>query len=444
MRHANEAARRAVHVGAGGLAFLLKYLTFWQAAACALAAVGFNLVLLPRFGGAALFRDGERAAPLRSGILLYPVSVLLLILLFGARMEVAAAGWGIMAAGDAAAAGCGRRFGWRPIPWNAAKTVGGSGACAIAAAAVCWLVLVWMGRGALGSALLAIPTGLFAAFVESLRWRLNDNLTVPLLSALFLRGLLEVDGATLLSAAPRLRGALLVGALVNLLVALLLRRTRTVDRSGALAGFLVGTLTFGFAGWRGYLILIGFFVMGSAATRLGYRRKLASGTAQPQKGARSARHALANCGVAAYLAVLMAAAPSPGIFALAFVCACATAAFDTVSSEIGQAYGGRPFLITTLRRVAVGTDGAVSAVGTAAGAAAALVLGGLAWQAGLVGVESLGIVVAAAFFGSTADSLLGATLEARGLMDNEAVNFSNTLVGVFAGIALARLLPVSM
>jgi len=49
-------------------------------------------------------------------------------------------------------------------------------------------------------------------------------------------------------------------------------------------------------------------------------------------------------------------------------------------------------------------------------------------------------VLAAAFIGSTADSVLGATLESRGLMDNEAVNFSNTLVGSLSGIGLLALL----
>jgi uncharacterized protein (TIGR00297 family) len=140
--------------------------------------------------------------------------------------------------------------------------------------------------------------------------------------------------------------------------------------------------------------------------------------------------------VGVYLAVLAAGAGTPAPFLLAFVCAYATAAFDTVSSEVGQAFGGRPVLITTLRRVPPGTDGAVSFIGTLAGAAAALLVAGLAAALGLLAPERLGIVALAAFVGSTADSVLGATLEARGLMDNEAVNFSNTLIGALAGMGL--------
>ena len=97
----------------------------------------------------------------------------------------------------------------------------------------------------------------------------------------------------------------------------------------------------------------------------------------------------------------------------------------------------RPVLITTLRPVPAGTDGAVSWLGTLAGLVAAWLVCGVAVSTGLIGGERTGIVLAAAFVGSTADSMLGATLEARGLIGNEAVNFSNTLVGALTGITLA-------
>src|SRR4029077_6177331 len=134
--------------------------------------------------------------------------------------------------------------------------------------------------------------------------------------------------------APELRRSFLWGVAWNALLAVLFRRGGTVDRSGMIAGFAVGVLTFTLAGWRGFLVLVTFFVLGSATTRFGLRRKERLGIAQEKKGARSARHALANCGVALYLAFLAACASRPEIFSLAFVCSYATAAFDTVSSEI--------------------------------------------------------------------------------------------------------------
>jgi uncharacterized protein (TIGR00297 family) len=333
----------------------------------------------------------------------------------------------------------GKAFGRRRLPWNPGKSVAGSLACAAAATLACWGGLLWMGRAAGEAALLALATGLFAAIVESLPWRLNDNLTVPLLSALFLCGLEAGQVTRLADVLPGLRSTFLVALIANLVLAAAFRNAGLVDRSGMAAGFAVGLLTWTFAGWRAFAVLLAFFVLGSGTTRLGRRRKERLGVAQEARGARSARHALANCGVAAYLAVLAATDPSPGLWLLALVCAYATAAFDTVSSEIGQAWGGRPVLITTLRPVPIGTNGGITLAGTMSGFAAAALIAALAAALGLLAARAIPAALLAAFIGSTADSYLGATLEKKGLMDNEAVNFSNTLIGALAGIGGALL-----
>lgn len=50
---------------------------------------------------------------------------------------------------------------------------------------------------------------------------------------------------------------------------------------------------------------------------------------------------------------------------------CSKAA-DTVSSEIGKAYGSQAYLVSTFRRVPRGTEGAVSLEGSLAGLAAVI------------------------------------------------------------------------
>ena len=226
-----EAVRRAVHFAMGGLAFLLPCLTPLQAACAAGGAVAFNVLLLPRLGPS-LFRRGELDAPWRSGIVIYPVAVLLLVILFHRRMEIAGAAWAILAAGDSAAGWVGRRWGRRPIPWNRSKTVEGSAAFAIAAFAFSWAVLAWMGRGPVEAALLSGSASMFAAFMESLPWRLDDNLTVPLLGAAFLAGLTRFDLGRFQASVPLLWRSFLLGAVVNLILAVLFHRSGTVDRSG--------------------------------------------------------------------------------------------------------------------------------------------------------------------------------------------------------------------
>ena len=156
-------------------------------------------------------------------------------------------------------------------------------------------------------------------------------------------------------------------------------------------------------------------------------------------GRRSARHALANAGVAVACAMFAATTPYPALFTLAFAAALATAAADTAGTEIGQLLGRRAFLLATLRQVQPGTPGAVSVEGTAAGVLAVAVVASLGVAVGLFGLKAGLVVVAAALAGTVVESLAGPTLERRALLDHDAVNFLNTLVGALGAAALSPL-----
>lgn len=438
-----ELLRKAVHMGVGLCAFLLRWLGPLGGAATAAAGFAFNLWLLPRLGGRHLLREGERARGRSIGVLLYPLAVLILILAFWRRLEVAAAAWGILAFGDGMASVVGMTLGRRKLPWNPAKSWAGTLAYWLFGGAAAAALLPWTAPGRYGWAF-ALACGaaaaLLAAVLESLPQGLDDNLGVPLVTGLFLLGLtLGQEGWPALAGDPEFARRLALGAAVNLALAAAGYAARTVSVSGAVAGFAIGTAIWGFLGWRGYLVLLAFFVLGSAATKLGYRRKAARNLAQEEGGRRGARHAFANCGTALACAAFAATTDYPLVFALAFAGAFATAAADTMGSEIGQLYGRRAFLITSFRRVPPGTDGAVSAEGTAAGIAAAVLLGALGAGLGLYPWAGAAAVAVAAFLGTVIESLAGATLERRGLLDNQAINFLNTLVGALLAAAAAPL-----
>src|SRR6185437_14937149 len=97
-----------VHIGSGLFALLLRILTWWQAAALAAFALVFNAFALPRVGGRRLYRPVDEARGFPLGILLYPLAVLLLVLLFPARLDIVAAAWAILAFGDGFATLIGR------------------------------------------------------------------------------------------------------------------------------------------------------------------------------------------------------------------------------------------------------------------------------------------------------------------------------------------------
>ena len=227
-------------------------------------------------------------------------------------------------------------------------------------------------------------------------------------------------------------GQLLAALIVTVLFTALAYALGMVSRSGALGGFVVGTAIYASLGLRGFAVLALFVVGGSLLTRLGYGRKQSSGTAEARRGRRGAKNALANCGVAVACGLLYALTSSEAL-AAAFVASLGAAFADTAESEVGQLYGRAPRLITTLREVPPGTDGAGSIPGTLAGIAAAALTATLGLALGLIAVPGAALLVAlAAFLGTVADSLLGALAPRVG---NELTNVLCTLVAAALAVA---------
>jgi uncharacterized protein (TIGR00297 family) len=130
----------------------------------------------------------------------------------------------------------------------------------------------------------------------------------------------------------------------------------------------------------------------------------------------------------------------PGRIALiAAIAALSEATADTLSSELGQVLGGEPYLLTTLRRVPLGTDGAISLIGTFAGAAGAAIITGVAAVVFRLTPRESAVAFAGGIVGLFIDSLLGATLERRGWLNNDAVNALSTLAAAL--LAAALLIP---
>lgn len=438
-----EIARKLIHMAVGLGAFAVVYLGPLYSALGVSGLVLFNLFVLPRVGGRRLWRKDESRRGTATGIVLYPLVVLALLLVFWRRPEVAAAVWAVLAFGDGAAALAGRLIGGARLPWNPDKSWAGSLACWLFGAAGCAAALGWtmahQGREIAPPFLIAVSAlaALLAAWIESQPQGLDDNLTLPVLTAAFLWGALpsasywtDIDPSRLLVSAA-------AGAVTTLGLALIAYLVKAIDVSGAVAGVVLGTVIATFLGARGLLVLAAFVALGSAATRIGYRRKARKRLAQEAGGRRGAGHAVANAGVAAVVAAFAATTPHAGIYLPAFAAALAAAAGDTLSSELGQLWGRRTVLITTWEPVRRGTDGGVSLAGTAAGLGGAAAIAALGWAVGFYPPATIAAVTLAGVAGTLADSLAGATLERRGLLDNHAVNLLNTLVGagVAAGLA---------
>jgi len=186
---------------------------------------------------------------------------------------------------------------------------------------------------------------------------------------------------------------------------------------GVAAALGVGLATGYGLGWRGLLLLLGFFVSSSLLSK---------------KTSRNHRQVIANGGIAALSALL-------GSW-LAFAGSLAAATADTWATEIGQFSPTPPRLITNGTRVPAGTDGGMTLLGTVGGIAGAGLIAGLAVGLG-PGGSGLGLamrVAVAGVVGMLLDSLLGATVQRKvRWVDNDAVNLAATLTGAACAGLLA-------
>jgi uncharacterized protein (TIGR00297 family) len=182
------------------------------------------------------------------------------------------------------------------------------------------------------------------------------------------------------------------------------------------------------------------FVLASVASRVGLRRKALLNIAEEHGGRRGAGNAIANTGVAAVAAIVASTTYATEPALVGFVAALTAAGSDTIASEIGKAFGRHTYLVHPFGAVPPGTPGAVSIEGTVAGLAGAVILGAFGISIGLSRPSVLVPIVAGATIGAFVESALAATLEHRGILNNDVLNFVNTAIAVIAAVMLAGLL----
>jgi uncharacterized protein (TIGR00297 family) len=257
-------------------------------------------------------------------------------------------------------------------------------------------------------------------------------------------------------------GRLLLGLAAAAAVAAAAFRARTLTAAGAAAATVVGGASVA-AGWDWGAVLIAFFVASVALSRMGHARKqLLGGGLVAKGGPRDAAQVLANGGAFALCALACALQRSPVWYA-AGAGGLAAATADTWGTEVGMLSSATPRSIVSGRVVPPGTSGGITAAGTLASVAGALFIAIATRAAGWPAAAAWSALIGG-FAGATADSIIGATLQARrwcgrcqaaterlvhtcgiptteagGLawLGNDAVNVAATVAGALVGVATA-------
>jgi len=196
------------------------------------------------------------------------------------------------------------------------------------------------------------------------------------------------------------------------------------------------------------------FVLTFLATRAGRRVKAQAGLSEKRHG-RSSAQVIANLSIAGltvsglgFVVMMRGEVCCGGGYykvwvwpAMMLMCLAAMveATADTVSSEIGQAFGGRPVMLLTLQHVDPGTDGAVTLLGSLAGIAGGAFVAAVGMWALRLRPSQAAIALFAGICGLFFDSFLGATVERRGWIGNDLVNFTSTLFAAALAAIIYRL-----
>ncbi|HID27603.1 MAG TPA: TIGR00297 family protein [Methanosarcinales archaeon] len=278
---------------------------------------------------------------------------------------------------------------------------------------------------------LSLIGAMTGALLESISIKVDDNLTVPFgaAMAMWLFACLEYSVPITY---------LILAFIFALTLSIIAYKAKIADVSALLSATLLGVLVIVFSHITWLIILLTFFILGGGFTRYKYKYKLSKGLAQKKSGIRTYKNVFSNSLVALIFAVLWGLFPQYRDLCLfAFLGSVATAIGDTLASEIGSTAKVKPYLITTFKQVEPGIDGAISVLGELSAFFGSTIIALLAIGMGIINEEyfiAFLIVVFGGFIGTNIDSLLGATLQQKGLLSNNGVNLVATWAGAIVSV----------
>lgn len=413
-KHFNRSAeitRKLVHILTGVLIFFAPQLFQSGIPAIALAVI-FILVNFGaiRFG---LLQGIHGTNRISYGTVYYPVSFLILVLLFwDSAPYIISTSILVLAFGDAAAAIVGENI-TTPHTFyltSDKKSVEGSVTMFFVSALTVFVSLQYLSAGISGASALSISiaSALFVTAWEALSSRGFDNLTVPM-SAAFVIHFLTVTHSS------ESGTSLYVGLFLGMVIAGISYYYKFLTHSGSVATFLLATIIYGLGGWVWTIPIVTFFIASSIVSKLRENKRKDLSAVFEKTDRRDEGQVAANGGVAGLLILLWYIFPDKTFLYELYLASLSAVVADTWSTETGTLGKRKPRSIITGKTVPHGTSGGVSSIGFLGGIVGSFLVIGSAWLIA-PDVVTAGVftkLLIAGTIGSIVDSLLGAMVQSK-------------------------------
>ena len=217
------------------------------------------------------------------------------------------------------------------------------------------------------------------------------------------------------------------------------QRLPFLTKKGWIHAGVLGTILWGSIGWKGWISVCIYLFLGTLVTKIGYKNKASRGIAEARGGQRGPENVWGSASTGCSLALLSCFWPeSLNLLMVGFASSFTAKLSDTFSSEIGKRFGKRTFLITNLKLVEPGTEGAISLEGTMAGLLGSLIMTVVMFKLSIISKVSVAfIVLLSGFIATILESYIGALVQNKiNWMTNELVNSIQTSLAAIISIYL--------
>jgi len=369
------------------------------------------------------------------GTIYFPIGYLIISICFWQHTELVIISLSLLTISDPLASYIGEKTSKNIefVIWEDKKTVKGTIAFFISSTLIIFLITKFLFNFSISYLLFfTLFTAISATIAEITSSRGSDNLSIPIITILFMLGFLEgIPSISLNIMDILLSEKLLLIYLITFLF-FVAYRLRTLSLDGLFGAGIMGTLIILFGSKYHLFSIATFFILSSLLSKV-----LKNASFYRSKGSRrDILQVYANGGIALLICIVGHFNNDPILIYL-FFSSVAAAMSDTWGTELGKLSKQRPISIVSLKSVNHGMSGGITRIGTLGSLLGSCIIGLTAWLSMPIQSHIIYGIIFSGLLASLFDSVLGATVQGKYKDQNgEITEKENENNSLFQGYSL--------